>query len=500
MRAEDIFEAITDISDKNLETKPKKRKHWRSLAAIAAVLALAVGLLPRMGGSGGGGGVNEGSAGGSGGGGTTFMSYAGPVFPLSAAESGLSASRELSWDFSPWQPVWYSIDDMLAEMHPDTTPEELAQARAQYEEWFPEGGYERSSSDVLVRDKYTLTGEGEYTLVYPFTSSITELERLRPTLSLNGTELECELSAGNLGDFYEWSDYEAGLENGEYMTEALENDLSAEDTPVIVYRAVDIAAPDDSEQNVNPTLEWGFDIDYDKTRVLSYGFNGATYDREGGRMYRNSSVGQARWRSEPHFLIVIGEDIGEITQNGYRTGDTSANNALEGVSARIVREETTLGAALREAAEDFARMREEPEDADMLYGVLLRGIESGWMEGAFDDLESQLSDALGRSRVFYLSVRVNVREGDVLEAAMLKEASFDFYCAHTENRGVYGYDMATQLGSSLNFTSQTAAVENFENCAIVRQNLGLDPEKGIFSVELDQSVPHYYLEVKRAEK
>ena len=35
--------------------------------------------------------------------GTTFMSYAGPVFPLTLAEetSALTAERETTWDFAP---------------------------------------------------------------------------------------------------------------------------------------------------------------------------------------------------------------------------------------------------------------------------------------------------------------------------------------------------------------------------------------------------------------
>ena len=116
---------------------------------------------------------------------------------------------------------------------------------------------------------------------------------------------------------------------------------------------------------------------------------------------------------------------------------------------------------------------------------------------ALEGLEFLMSDIQGRQRVFYLAVPVTAAEGDVIEAGMRKAASFDFYCGDTKNRGVNGYDMVTQLGSSIRFTGQTAGVENFEECVIVGQNLGLDPEKGVFRVELDVDAEHYYLEVRR---
>ena len=49
--------------------------------------------------------------------------------------------------------------------------------------------------------------------------------------------------------------------------------------------------------------------------------------------------------------------------------------------------------------------------------------------------------------------------------------SIDFACAHTENRGIYGYDLVTRLGSTLSFTCQTAALAHTEQIAIVRQNI-----------------------------
>ena len=82
---------------------------------------------------------------------------------------------------------------------------------------------------------------------------------------------------------------------------------------------------------------------------------------------------------------------------------------------------------------------------------------------------------------------------------MRKAASFDFYCAHTGNQKVKGYDLVTRLGSTLTFTGQSATLLDRGLIEIVRQNFGFDLDSGIKTVELDPAAEHYYLEVKRIE-
>ena len=104
-------------------------------------------------------------------------------------------------------------------------------------------------------------------------------------------------------------------------------------------------------------------------------------------------------------------------------------------------------------------------------------------------------------RVCWLEAEVTIPAGGsvTLSAAMTKEASYDFYCAHTKNQGVKGYDLVTTLGSNLTCTGQTAILEDRGQIEIVRQNFGFDLEAGIKSAALDLGTEHYYLEVKRAE-
>ncbi|UQT48221.1 hypothetical protein M5E87_26855 [Flavonifractor plautii] len=104
-----------------------------------------------------------------------------------------------------------------------------------------------------------------------------------------------------------------------------------------------------------------------------------------------------------------------------------------------------------------------------------------------------------QERIFYTEAALTIPAGESVqvEAALPKEASFDFACAHTENRGIYGYDLVTRLGSALSFTRQTAALAHTEQIAIVRQNFGFDLAAGLTSVPLAPDQEHYYLEVRR---
>ena len=103
-------------------------------------------------------------------------------------------------------------------------------------------------------------------------------------------------------------------------------------------------------------------------------------------------------------------------------------------------------------------------------------------------------------RVCWLEAQVTVPAGGsvALTASLTKEASYDFYCAHTKNQGISGYDLVTRLGSNLTCTEQTATLEDRGQIQIVRQNFGFDLENEVNTVALDPDMEHYYLEVRRA--
>jgi len=89
---------------------------------------------------------------------TDFMSYAGPIFPLTLAQAApaLSADREILLDCAPYA--------------------------------------EEYGAAVTVTDRYTIqNSSGEActaTVLYPFVSSLSDLEALRPQLSVDGAGTE----------------------------------------------------------------------------------------------------------------------------------------------------------------------------------------------------------------------------------------------------------------------------------------------------------------------
>lgn len=524
MRKEDFFEILGELDDGIVQDarEPVKKKTgwkiWGAAAGMAAALTLALGFGPggwgrtarpdHLGSQAGNSGHEEGSL---------FMSYAGPVLPMTALEGGenISARRALTYDFSLWDPVWQSDGNG--------------------------GGRYRSSTDLLVTDTYTLTNLTEeekiLTLLYPFAGSLWDLPEDMPMLTVDGAALQTSLRAGGYpGGFVQaadtpedtepldlarldsWKHYRALLSDGRYQSQALEDFPDFSSIPVTVYRFTDAVGPEADEKAgcPNPSIQARFHLDYDKTTVLSYGFNGASYDREGGGMVQEFSIpqpGDARY-GRPCCLFVIGDDIRDMTTGGYVTGGADPDTSpLPGCSVEVKRFETDLESALREAAEwmydsaersDHERLNDKVGFA-LYFGLLKEYLLScgplsqdgpercgtGWLE----DMNFTHTD-----RVFYLEASVTVPAGGSITVAaqMTKKASYDFYCAHTENQGVCGYDLVTRLGSCLQFTKQTAETVHTDSVEFVRQNYGFDLPGGITSVTLDPASEHYYLEVRWA--
>lgn len=442
--------------------------------------------------------------------GTTFMSYAGPVFPLTTVETdtALTAERTLTWDFT-------------AGTYQDGSPRQWG---------------------AVITDGYTLSNptaeDIAVTALYPFAGSFTELAELLPTAAVDGAEIEAVLYAGayaggfqgvwqNSGqDGYQldgttlnleypdnWTDYKALLEDGAYLSQAL-GDAPVLDIPVTVYEFTDFEAPHETYRAATQAIE--FTIDQEKTTVLTYGFNGGSWDWDTGwRRYDYFVPNGVRRDTDLKLLVVLGEDIGDYTLAGYENG--GCEREIDGVSCTVTRRETTLDAVLDELCRyyynDYAGWQYGMEDsaveavpyplfrravAELMaqYGVLSGdGMMDRYAEGRLDDM---VSEAMSHERVLYLAVPVTVPAGGAVDITfkLWKEPSFDYGCSGSENVGLQGYDMVTKLGSTLDFTAQTAVLANTDSIELVRQNLGFDLENGIAEVPLDQAREHYYLEIR----
>ena len=142
-------------------------------------------------------------------------------------------------------------------------------------------------------------------------------------------------------------------------------------------------------------------------------------------------------------------------------------------------------------SESILASREDAEEC-VSDGLLSDEPMQMYASGFLSDLDFASVD-----RVFYLEAEIIIPAGEsvALTVEMVKAGSCDHYCTHTENQGVYGYDMVTELGSNLTCTRQSAGLEDRGQIEIVRENFGFDLKNGVKTVELDPAAEHYYLEV-----
>ena len=544
MKSDELLDAIGEAKDEYIQdvrnAKVKKMPGWAKwTSAIAACLVLTIGVSLFFGGMGGRAG-----AGGSGHeDGSTFMSYAGPVFPLTLREenAAISAERTVTMDFEPWVPVWISNEEEAAS-RTNLTEEEKQDVQDTYNEWYPEGGRYQSSEKILVSDAYTLTNSSSENqtirILYPFASSLNELSENRPTIAVNGEAIDTELHTGsyagtfqgawenwaqthenpgslNLQYIESWEGYETLLSDGSYLERALGDYPDLFHIPVIVYKFTDAWGPaeDDDAGIPNPSMRIMFELDYDKTNVISYDFHSGSNDRENGIMGRGFSIREEgeRWYGNPYYLIVIGDDVQNMSSQGYVTGGWDTKNEVES-GVTITRTESDLESALREAASFYYGemtdvenyVETDPEYGfEMYYGLLKEhlmayGVLSENEVERYDSGYVEELDIVGVDRVFWLESEITIPAGESVTLTVVfgKEPSFDFTCADTANKGINGYDMVTALGSNLLFTQQKACLEDRGQIEIVRQNFGFDIENGIKEVTLDLTIPHYYFEVK----
>ncbi|MDD3229481.1 MAG: hypothetical protein PHE09_09725 [Oscillospiraceae bacterium] len=524
MKNDKLYDGITGIRENIVERAEnhkfkKKTMTWQKWTAIAAAFVVVIGvgtfglrywfegsLLP------GAGSGNGGNAG------VTYMSYAGPVFPLTTLEGteGLTAERNIDFDFSPYKDYMDSYGD--------------ANSRTEYSCY---------DTESIITDSYTLTNTtGEdmtVTAVYPFAGSLNSGEQFVPTLTADGVALDTTLHIGpysggfegawgadgpenlgtlNLDQLDSWEGYKILLEAG-YMDSAFDA-LPVLDQPVTVYALTEAAAPADSNAS-NPTLAVSFSLDYSKTSVLSYGFHGGNFDREAGTMRQSFSVAEPGEYNygKTYYLILVGDDIEDYTIQGYQDGGCDEGEEIDGVTAKVARYETTLGEILGKTLDSYldgsyhiqygegekniaaSLSREEYLGlaAELLetYGRLsdtpAERYDTGWLEDIF-------SETAVMQRVIYLRFEITVPASESMSvtASMIKDASIDFIGSKKYRNG---YDMVTQLGSTLIFTRQTASISNMGDIEIIDQNFGFDLANGATKVELDLNEEHYWLEVRK---
>ncbi len=427
----------------------------------------------------------------------TFMSYAGPVMPITTLENtqGIEIERHVTFDFSDY-------DDFL-----------------------------RPESEIIIHnshvtDEYVLTNDSDekrkLTLYYPFGASLADSPEIVPEVAIDGEAIETDLKIGpfsggftgdygdpdstetfNLLELHSWEAYKAVLNEG-YLRRAIDAYPDASEK-VIVYELTDMYAETEDKDSV-PNVYMRFNIDPDKTKVLTYGFDGMEYSPETGNMLQSISLPQDGRGDGPvaaAYLMIVGDDIEEYELKGFIW--SNSRKELENAGAKVTKYESTVGEMLALTAgkyrgnleknngesayleisdEDFAGLA-----AELLYDNGLLSDDPA--EYLYDSsLEDIYGDTDSWCRIIYSSFDVTIpaKSSVTVTMDMVKLPSHDWSGGEISRNG---YEILSNVGSTFDLNKQTASVSGTDYIGIISQNLGFDLQEGITDVGLDPEELYY---------
>lgn len=446
------------MSERNKEKR--SIASWLGFLLLLPCFAFLMGLFLNVEGSGSG----------------AFSYYRGPVLPMTSLNGagGVEVARGVDFDFSPYQ-----------ELDPYTNP----YANTVY-------------GAAGITDTYTLTNTTGETkqldLVYGFQGSFIDESAEFPTITVDGTAIKPRLypsvdtgdlvrSAGN------FETYSRILQDNDFLGTAMAQ-AGAWDIPVTVYHITDLSYTG-SETASYPMLTLGFSVD-ENTRVWTLE---ADVLGEDFLMFRVDR-GEA-------WVYTLGGTLQNMEFGGNKGYNVYETSALEGVTYRMKTYESTLEDVIRQAAREYDYWAIEGHDyypnpgfvtAEILAeGALKRFPLDGDRRpyGVIQSINGLFYQVIAEVRMMYLVFPVTLEPGQTLTvaASYIQEPSHDNSGPKTKREG---YDLATKLGSDLNFTGLAASLSHTEGITLGKQNFGFDLKNGITQVALDPQAERYYLEVK----
>ena len=454
-RAIKLYDAITAVREDYIEDafpgeKVRRRIPRRTFAAIAACLCLILGggiYLIRT--SGGTGLARRDRVPGE-----AYMSYAGPIMPLTAeGEPGdLTLTRKLELDLAD----------------------------------FPE------KQTCRVTDAYTLRNAGAgaetVTLLYPFAENLLADPELIRSLTVNGEAAAPELTIGSSIPEVraEWTKYFTPLQTGSLTLPDPSPLLSR---PVTVYELRDCWA-EESDDGANPTLSLEFTMGRERSAVLSWRFNGGSDDSASGQYSRMRSFREAPGQSA--YLIVLGEDIHDPVLRAYRDG--ACETPTEKAGGTVLRWESTLGEMLALCCRDMQSWQPEStlekqfSDAELAAACTAFAMEQGYFAlrpyTAVRNfmLEDILLPFRAWRRILLLRFTVTVPAGESLEIVVetVKEASFDYGAGAGS---MMGFDALALPAGALPAEEETVTLRLPEG--VVCRGQDLTPAEGKYRYWLD---------------
>ena len=532
--SETLFKAIGSLEEEtykvggksvDLDTKAKHKSFsCKKIGALAACLALVfVSLsflkewLPGSTSMGPSKEITTDEAGG-------FMKYEGPILPLILGSADykddIRAERKLTFDF------------------------------------FTTNIAAQSPKRALLKDKYIIENKGpakKIKLFYPFISSADDLAYSYPKIEKDGNALQTKLHFGNytgdfvsteneidpaetlnLRDYMSWKDYQEALNDGSYLKDALDKIPNTKDIPVTVY-SLSNSYYEENNEDENPTLVAGIEIDREKSKVLSLGFDGFGKFDDGKEEFYQYSIPKKNEKAiygDKHYLIILGQDTPSVKieaqstggWDGYEKKSSKLRNNLKNAGADLKRQEMSLDEALdltlpilfegykeRQSSreKDFAYWRMDNgnipsytlsyEEYKALYirELYATGVLSEKPMMRYENGNLDLMDVTNTHRIIFAEFEIDLGENQTSQITInsYKQGSYDFYGGRNDQK-IYGYDLLTRINSAIDLDKFETKITDYDKLTIGEGNLGFDLEKSIKSLSLSKDQDHYYMEVR----
>lgn len=404
----------------------------------------------------------------------TYYFYSRPILPLSSLSGGehIEVCRDVTLDFSIYgEPKEYSID-----------PER-----------------------VKVTDSYILTNPTDEAVTMELSWGFdTKFSEYIPVITVDGAIVEGTVRAGGLTAdpkkpmIKNYEMYKKLLTERDFLAEAME-EAPLWDAPAKVYHFYNMAYS--GEETYPPML--GLSWKDEKNTSVWVRTGGITGTRisgtDKGRNFMNFPFGSEIW------LYVIGEDLVDLSGGGTksRTMGMYTEPDIEGLTYELEIHESTFAEYVRESAQAYVEQAEmegpgaELVTPKMLINEVMKQIEDGSIrtDGGFGSVEVCFYEFYWNRRMIYWTFPVEIPAGGsvTVSADYIKESSYN------SDDIRHGYDIATTLGSNLNFTEQKATLVNTDPILLAEltggQNFGFDLASGVTTVTLDTSVERYFMDL-----
>lgn len=403
-----------------------------------------------------------------------FNTYAGPVLPMTSlgGTGGVEVSREVDFDFSPYERV-------------------------------ETGKYSNlGKAGAKITDSYTLTNTNpetvSATLVYGFQGQFIDEPEEFPVITVGGETIQPQLRPtvdpdGELWHAYSYEVYKKALDVHDFLGTALA-EPEMPDVKMTAYHFTELAYHG-AVVAAYPMLKVDFRVDKDTVVWTNRADVLSTDDGERFLMFQVDR-GEA-------WIFTVGGELQNLRLSGNRDHNINEKSAID-VEYKMEVFETDFATVLTHFAEDYDFWATEGWYSNVggltpqiLIGSALKRIaRENWLEPTdwYRVFEELFRETVTEHRIMYLLFPIELQPGQTatVEASYIQEPSYDISGPRKYREG---YDMATKLGSDLEFTDLGASVSNCDFIEITEQNFGFDLDKGITRVALDLSVERYYLEV-----